>query len=93
MGHITPNGIDRGTHKKTLCHGKEISLPGAMPKGCDLSGVAVLSSPCCKQLLLVPSCREHFANQTVYNIVDYAWFSLNLFSTCDDKQLIDSEVE
>lgn len=44
MGCIKPNGIDRGTHKKRLCLRKEISVPGPMPKGWDLSRGAGYSS-------------------------------------------------
>lgn len=92
MGCITPNGVDRGTHKKTLCRRKGISFPGEMPKGWDLSWVAIPRSPCCKPVLLIPSCRECLGNQSACNMVGYVWFSLNLFST-SDSQLIDSEVE
>lgn len=70
-------------NRQRLCHRKEISLPGAMPKQSLAIHAANLSS-----WFLV---AEKVLEIRLHNLVGYAEFSLNLFST-PHRQLIDSEV-
>lgn len=83
MGCIKSNGIDRGTHKKRLGHGKEISLSGAMPKAgtCLRQQSPVLCAAKLSSCFLVGENALEIKLQGMTNIQE-CWTSLRVNQSC-----------